>query len=231
MDDTSLEKFKDECLWGDDDSNLDVLKQLVTKENVALWHHTGPFFDYLMLLNDDHVLDMIDHCVAIGCFKEYCANCVSCAPIHAAILGDCKPPVIRKLLDYGVDVNMKNKYGNRPLDLYLDDNGFHDDADKQTIRMLIDAGGKTDKKRLGPPHPSMVFVAQRDASRSAALIVLGLNRCDCDCWGNGRDVLRVIARCVWSLRGHLDWVRDGTLNVSRGWFGATGATGAIDVIE
>lgn len=48
------------------------------------------------------------------------------------------------------------------------------------------------------------FVESKHATQHACIIILGLQRCcrnDNVLQGNGKDILRVIARCLWSLRG------------------------------
>lgn len=178
------------------------IKQLLTRENMDLvfcdvWHDS--IFESFGLLNELQFLQVLDHCVAIG-IQDHITDCSCCSPIHYAVLHGCSPKCIRALLDLGTNPNRKNEHGISVMDMCTRmDLEEYDTYHLQALCVLIDAGAPLSD---GLPQSLSDFVVRREASRAASLIVLGLNRCDCDCGGNGRDVLRVISRCVWSTRGY-----------------------------
>lgn len=122
------------------------------------------------------------------------------APIHrAAMHGQFQ--LVKALVQLGVSVNLLD-CGRTPLDSMMVMEKLHN-ADMKMCMYLLDIGATSS-------HPIddcklVVFVSNREATRNASIIVLGLHRCRCTkaLKGNGKDVLLMIARCLWSIRGQL----------------------------
>lgn len=71
-------------------------------------------------------------------------------------------------------------------------------------KILLDVGARY--VREPPEDWAQTFLAQREQSRMNAVLILGFKQCGSKVLGaNGRDVLRMIGRCIWSIRGHCHW--------------------------
>lgn len=109
-----------------------------------------------------------------------------------------KPAIVRKLLDLGMDVNYTTSMGLSPLFVAL--------CHKQVpvARILLDAGGTCGMYDMGRRSYIDDFFWYRLSTRNAAVAILCLQRCGARVLGNhnGPDILRMIARCVWSMRGY-----------------------------
>lgn len=108
-----------------------------------------------------------------------------------------KTKILRALLDHGVDVNMLNNVGETILDV----------SQGWTSCVIWDAGGKNMCRYwVGSAWEVNLrkFENIRAQLRMAAICILGLARANSSVLGphNGCDVLRMIARCVWSTRAH-----------------------------
>lgn len=73
-------------------------------------------------------------------------------------------------------------------------------------RLLIDRGAQLKNVNTNYHFEwAVFFVSSREKTRGGALAILGLLLCrsrSIVSSGNGKDVLRMISRCVWSTRGH-----------------------------
>lgn len=124
--------------------------------------------------------------------------------LHVAVYHD-KPIIARALLDLGnveVQIDKVDQHGNTPLYLALTNEKW------RSAKLLLDAGANLES--VGTCRHAIVaceFVAARLKARTASVAMLGLKHCQCQttigC--NGKDVLRVIARCIWESRGHDEW--------------------------
>lgn len=113
--------------------------------------------------------------------------------------------LMRTLLDMGMPVDILDDYGSSTLCDILRSHDEEDEDEIECMKMLLDAGADLSIAENRPfSIPSWVydFVAKRKQTRTEALIILGLLRCKSQIIGqNGKDVLRIIARCTWGLRG------------------------------
>lgn len=121
-------------------------------------------------------------------------------PIFEAVASN-KTKLVRFLLDIGTHVDTRSNDGNTALDYAL-----MLPVGKECVRLLLDAGANIQKLHNGIPQWAHEFIETRKKVRDAAIVVLGVLRC-CGAnakmlCGNGKDVLCVIARGVWSTRGH-----------------------------
>lgn len=118
--------------------------------------------------------------------------------IHAAAKYD-RPKLVRELINLGSDVNALETHSSQtPLEKAL----VYRASD--TPRVLLDAGAQW-KEFLARNSDTnwSAWLAAREQFRTCSLAVLGLQRCGSRVIGcrNGVDVLRIVARCIWSLRG------------------------------
>lgn len=123
-----------------------------------------------------------------------------------------KPLLLREIINIrgGAsidDLESKDRFGRDVYDLAL---LFFNDEDKPfeervaCIKELIEVNGKVPPKWKSCKWVNE-FAAARVATRSAAIAILGLIRCSSATLQrtqNGKDVLILIARCIWGTRGH-----------------------------
>lgn len=114
---------------------------------------------------------------------------VRLSPLHLAAQKE-KPRLLRALLDLGFPVNICHKFGDTACDVT---------ASWNCKKLLLDAGGKTSTHHL--IENVSKFLDTRDNRRAASIAILGLKRCQSTVSAS-KDVLSMIARCVWSTRGH-----------------------------
>lgn len=115
-----------------------------------------------------------------------------------------KHKMIRELLDVGENVN-KPRLANRQTALWHALKW----KSNECARVLVDAGARipsNDEAQfiwecVDVPQWVWDFKKTRNATHAGCIIVLGLNRC-CRRRDTNKDVLRIIARCVWATRGH-----------------------------
>ena len=119
------------------------------------------------------------------------------------------PKLLRKLLDFGSNPNSQNKDGSASLThartmyvLYANSPYKYARAISSLIssmKVLVDAGGKLNEYF---PKCILDFEANRLRIRSTSIAILGSIKTNSKVIGeNGKDVLKIIARCLWSLRG------------------------------
>lgn len=123
------------------------------------------------------------------------------SPLQQAICYG-KVKVLRALLNIGVGVNVY-VYNCTSLELALKRNLA------AIAKILLDAGanlGLVNRCAVTIPEWVHRFVKHREYVRQTTLIVLGLKRARSRSLGcvNGKDVLCVIARCVWETRGRTE---------------------------
>lgn len=129
-------------------------------------------------------------------------------PIHYAAINN-KPKFARALLDHGAEVNMpSNEVGCTALFWAIRHQSW------TCAKVLIDAGAlyydfQIVASCVNGAKPLDQFIVTREQTRSVAIVVLGLHSCGSGTVigsHNGKDVLRMIARCVWGTRGHNDGI-------------------------
>lgn len=141
-------------------------------------------------------------------------------PIHYTAISD-KPKVARLLLDLGVPVDFSSngEIEFTPL-RWACDNG-NGAPNLRCAKVFIDAGATITIMKESPPIyfsnkegllPNCLvdFIATRTERRLVCIIVLGFHRCRSKIIGsrNGKDILRMIARCVWETRGNKDAITE-----------------------
>lgn len=183
-----------------DDNNVEALKQLVTttntnekdEDNEGIIMRLCRCFEY----DDPDLLHLfIARGASLDAYGFY-------SPLHIATHND-KPMLVRALLDVGLFVllNTHDYDKDTPLDCAL-----RLQQSKRCARELVDAGAKPNNctKLFLASEWLQTFIAKRENARTAAIIFLGLLRCNSGVLRsskNGRDVLLIVARCIWSKRG------------------------------
>lgn len=184
------------------------VRSIITQDNVrecdsngcgVVWHMCrSPFFPddaktltYFIKLGASYFINVQD------------AACrVIVEPIHLAARTG-KKNMLRVLLDLGIPVDTPSFcVRNTPL-FYA----VNSDRGRDCARLLLDAGANLDLVHNNIKIPTWVgkFVANRYSARNASIAILYLHsdaKATKSLCGNGRDMLRMIARCVWSTRGH-----------------------------
>lgn len=181
---------------------LEELKKFVNATNVNCVNFVGVG---IVLFLSEHGPDdpsLLDYVISIG--AKICTSDrkhSSCfLPLHVATFKG-KPKIVRKLLDYGISPNQQDCFGDVPLNVAI----RYDDKCPTNVQLcakvLIDAGANIPTWN----HESSwihEFVATRENARGACIAVLGMNKTKGPVVGcNGKDVLRMIGRCLWGTRG------------------------------
>lgn len=165
-------------------------------------HGHGFVFNICRYGNRSTDVNLLRHALRLECpALTTCGGC-DYSPLHWATDN---PDMIRILLDYGVPVDLVcGMMMITPLASSLSK------GDWPSARMLIDAGADLAKAIPSdmPPKKRIVehlklFVATREKTRMGCIAVLGLLRANAATLGrnNGKDILRMIARCLWATRG------------------------------
>lgn len=124
-----------------------------------------------------------------------------------------KHRLANELINMGISPNIKHggtDSNHTPLFCAI----FNDK--RKTIKLLLDRGAKFDevlkhalKLKISPWLEE--FLKNRENIRSNSLVILGLKTANSTVLGdNGKDVLQIIARCVWGMRG--DVTSDDTIS-------------------
>lgn len=160
--------------------DIDGIKRLIV--------NTSNAFDLLEVVcqqGHDDDFSLIGYFLAMGACRMNNA-------LHSAASYD-KPKMLRALLDAGINVNRLGRSGKTAFHFAMVWNC------RQCIKVLIDAGAT-------PPVDAeewiTEYIDERSTMRSSCIVMMALNRCRSAYSGANKDVLRMIARCVWSARGH-----------------------------
>lgn len=175
-----------------EDNNIEEALRIVTRENILSRDRSGDgVLVYLCRKGPDDP-SLVRHFVGLG--AETSALGIGWSPLQIAANYH-KPKLLRALLDVNIkDVNVVTQFRSAQI-LY-----FSPKQHCECIRILVDAGSEI------PAYLNVFlheFVTKRNETRTAAIMILGLKRCRSRVIGksNGGDVLRLIARAVWSTRG------------------------------
>jgi hypothetical protein len=137
-------------------------------------------------------IDCVNYAIEIGA-NVNTRNAYGYTPLHIASLHE-NANVVRVLLDTGAIVDVTNNFGRTPL-CYAIDNKHVDIA-----RLLIDRGANF----IVPIVSDWVttFVESRSNCRCASIVVIGIHkyRCTTLTGNNDINVLRLIAKHIWSTR-------------------------------
>lgn len=177
-------------------------KEVITQ----LWGIDSPcgvlYFFCLFAKRDDPQL--LHECIKNGAHLELESAGKRLSPLHHAA-NNRHPKSTRLLLDLGVPVDIEDGLGNTAL-TFLWTNlcrlAWFQGNTIECAKVLIDAGARILPLKTMKTNWVLKFLASRDCARAASIAILGLVRCRSDCMGqNGKDVLVLIARCVWESRG------------------------------
>lgn len=187
--------FKNLCTCFED---VDAVKTLVTPENVNSRDADGCGVVWMLCWcggwekNGD--ADLLRYFVELGASLEFDdskrdPNVPS--PLYFAASRN-KARLVRLLLDFGTPLHYT--YTHPPLDGAIYSNA------RDAARVLIDMGARTEKYQL---RWVTQFVEARIQTRQVAIIILGSQQVKSKVpgRGNGKNVLWLIARCVWGSRG------------------------------
>lgn len=189
--------------------NGEKAKKLVTTSNAAARNAMGyGIITFLCAYGPDDP-ELLRHFFELGATLELDNNGKRGSPLHYAVHRN-KPNLVRTLLQMGVPINITDGYGMIPFS-YAFRNGCTDTpGNGLCAKILADTGlvsvveGNTMVMGFGKKW-SEGFMEARDRARTVSVIILGLIKSGNNIFGNGKDVLRVIARCTWSSRGQNEW--------------------------
>ena len=167
---------------------MNEVKPFITAENANYYDNTcGETLIWLCCFcQPDDDPDLVQYFADLGApvvlpgFWHY--TCLSVAAFRE------KPKTICKLLDLGHPINIRNKNGLTALEQIA-----HSSYRPFIASILLDFGGKCD---ADSSDWFQVLCAFRDSVRSSAISTMGAMRTK-----YGKDVSRIIGRCVWNLRG------------------------------
>lgn len=167
--------------------DIDGVKRLITRENVESEWYCGKNAIWVVctFTRDD------DASLAHYLGTTYPGSPFSGILRALAYYGRTK--MIRELLDLGVvdeKPTLESPYAAVDIAVIW--------MKYESAFVLLDAGAKCG---VNPPKWVIDFIDVRNAAREAAMVVLGLQRCG-TLFVVSRDALRIVARCVWSTRGH-----------------------------
>lgn len=192
-DDSPLTKFVYHLMRG----NVVDAKRIVTREIAHKRDYLGCGFIWYFLFHgkDDPVL--LQYLLDQGATLDAPKTQGYYSPLQQATCYG-KEKVLRELLNIGVGVDVY-LWGCTSLQLAFELRRI------ENAKILLDAGAKLGLVYADTSIPEWVhgFMEHREHIRKITLIVLGLKRAQSQIIGcNGRNVLCVIARCVWETRGH-----------------------------
>lgn len=177
-------------------SNPELAKSMATRENVhTIFSFSHGVVSLLCSVGPDDP-DLLHYFVGLGASLEMERATLGMGPLHLATEQK-KPKLVRALLDLKTPPNIVGVHENALFWAYK--NG----ASGETCgKILIDAGGAKQRPNFEDPVPewALSFILKREKERANAIAILGLPTTSLK--GNGKDVKRIIARCVWATRGH-----------------------------
>lgn len=188
-----------------DNLQIDDAKQQVTVRNANILDGRGFGILWYVCAHGPDDPALFQYFVGlVGSLFGGCGDDVATTPLHKAANAG-KPKILRAILDLNIIcVDAKTNYNQR-TPLYWAVINYKFDC----ARLLIDAGASPHHLPL-QSECVMKFVAARHDARLVSIIVLALQRCAARSFtqsGNGKDVLRMVARCVWSTRGEEEsWI-------------------------
>lgn len=178
---------------------------LISPQNVKCVDHMGHgVLSYVCCFTENDDPTIIHHCIGKGASIDTDSHGKRLSLLHITAQKG-KNKMLRALLDFGVlDVNGHDRDGRTPL--------YHTfrRGDTKCARVLLDAGARSTfvkewQTTFFIESRGQEFVIAREMARLAAVTVMGVARCKSIVLsGNGKNVLWLIARCVWETRGHQD---------------------------
>lgn len=175
--------------------HVDKAKQMITPANSKCHDRTyGGVVTSLCWFGPDDP-DLLHHFISLGATIELDSIGTRKSPLHLAARHD-KPRLVRALIDLGVPVNIRDAGGVTPL--Y---ETFYWSTFKETksSKILLSAGAKQiDNVGIHVPNWFFRIVTERENMRASCIVLIGLPKCGSNALV--KDVLRIIARCVWATQ-------------------------------
>lgn len=178
--------------------NIDAALELVTRESVLDVDNHGNGFVYQFCEWGPDDPEALMNIVRMGADLEFTLGQQKWSPLHQVASSN-KPNLVRTLIRLGFPVNILTALKKTPLYFTFKYNETHTDC----AIALLDAGANIDIGSRSHRVPIWMhkFVATRRRTRATSIALLGVVQCGANTNGNGKDVFRVIARCVWGMRG------------------------------
>lgn len=197
------------------DRNIEEAKRLLALHPDPKGAHRHGVLTHVCEFGPDDP-DLLHHFIKLGATLELDSVGIRGGPIHSATATN-KPKILHTLLELGTPVNL-GSYRYTPLDNAFgfkfgeeaNANGYTVGAiykeSRLCAKILLDAGAQPSECKRNVPQWIYDYVSTREKTRASAIAVLGLLLCRSSVISGGkyigRDVLCVVARCVWSLRGN-----------------------------
>lgn len=177
---------------------------MVTEQNahhVAHWNNKGLLWFACLYCGDIAALkQIVNHLTKMGaafdpeCFANCCVNVERVVP----------PVILRFIIDTFSPATINHNWGRNCCALY-----YAFDYDQvECAKILLDFGAKLENviedDSVSIPQWAKDFDAGREKTRAATLVVLGASKTS-KINNRNRDVMRIIARCIWSTRGYEIW--------------------------
>lgn len=194
------------------EDDVEGVKRHVTRHNVNNVNTSEVgVVSYVCSYGVDDRDELIMYFVELGISHHLLENITSYfwGTMHRAAIRS-KTNIMKALINLGVpvDSNGKNKKSTPLFHALLSHMYPNTNEKKKTVIFLLDHGANPDlieEKELLPQY-ARDFINHRQTTRHASIIILGLHRCYNGrknvLQHNGKDVLSMIARCLWSLLGN-----------------------------
>ena len=195
------------------EGNLEKLKELITPENVNfvfddcnhLWG--TPLFLLTRLRHDEKAISCVEFLLSMGANVNW-----SFHEGDTALFNTTVPGVARLLIKAGSDINSKNSHGLTPLeDIYQrpdvdSDEIYYEQADFELAKCFIDLGAHISDNEC--PQWIKSLDRRRKLCKTMVITVLGIRRFRKSpvIGSNGRDVMGLIAKDIWSTRYRKTWI-------------------------
>lgn len=196
---------------------FDKVKQLITVENVnnvdehgngiltLIWYYNVSFAD------EDATVAFLRYCKSLGASPS-----VHVAPLHCACAYGCTK-IVRELLGWcETDLDARDWLQRTPLDVAFSRRAppsLHDpvgakydeelfEARKECAKLLLDLGASLAWNTTRAPRWAHLFLANKENCRAVCVVLLGgLTRGKSPFMKYNANVMPIIARCVWAMRG------------------------------
>lgn len=181
-------------------SPLENIKQCVTSENVNE-DIDGAGTSWLHFACRRSREDAVEYFLEIGAIIRKTYQVYGTSPFHDSILQS-NVLICEMLIRHDLSIiNQTSHDGNFPLDMAWEcEVSYNMKSSKDVVHLLLDYGAHS---RLSAASELLILIQRRNDNRHASIVILGLKKCGAILFGNGRDVLGLIAREVWKQRLNL----------------------------